>query len=546
MNQRLTWTLCAVIGACVLGTAQGQAPDCEPATRACFDSRADLPIAAEPSAREGYERPTVKRYIVALAEAHDSGLSADDMLTFSGDPFNLTVAMPYENRTVKSDRDAADYLSKHNQCWFAGRVITVKQKWGLSVDGREAQSLETTLADCTPEQIAASGLYDPLRLHPHASGVHKTIIQPSRPSTGRRALAVALAEIGRRKLPILESFGVTIVKLRLTGARDRGRAWSKRAAPEGERQSYWKSRKSRKRMRERVGRSGTKVRKTEAIYLDANATVRPLDLVVEAVNGAMREAWGNPSSEHTNGIAARRVLMRARDAAAALLPGIEPEDVVLTSGGTEASNTILATAGRDSTLIVSAVEHPATMRPAELARRRGANLIVVPVDAQGQVDPDAFAKAAVQAATRSVYASVQWANGETGVIQAVAAISAAISAVRPDAIIHLDAAQAVGRIRTPVPREVTGCSFSGHKLPRPARNRGLGAQQRRGCEHRGAHRRWRGKSEACDPGRRTSLARPVSEQHWRPGRQASKKPSSECARYEMRSRLEFSRLYRRR
>ncbi len=220
-------------------------------------------------------------------------------------------------------------------------------------------------------------------------------------------------------------------------------------------------------MRERVEHSATKARKTEAIYLDANATVRPLDLVVEAVNGAMREAWGNPSSEHTNGIAARRVLMRARDAAAALLPGIEPEDVVLTSGGTEASNTILATAGRDSTLIVSAVEHPATMRPAELARRRGANLIVVPVDAQGQVDPDAFAKAAVQAATRSVYASVQWANGETGVIQAVAAISAAISAVRPDAIIHLDAAQALGRIRTPVPREVTGCSFSGHKLHGP-------------------------------------------------------------------------------
>ena len=224
MNQRLTWTLCAVIGACVLGTAQGQAPDCEPATRACFDIRADLPITAEPSAREGYERPTVNRYIVALAEAHDSGLSADDMLTFSGDPFNLTVAMPYENRTVKSDRDAADYLSKHNQCWFAGRVITVKQKWGLSVDGREAQSLETTLADCTPEQIAASGLYDPLKLHPHPSGVHKTIIQRSRPSTGRRALAVALAEIGRRKLPILESFGVTIVKLRLTGARERERS----------------------------------------------------------------------------------------------------------------------------------------------------------------------------------------------------------------------------------------------------------------------------------------------------------------------------------
>ena len=196
MNRRRTWTLCAVIGASALGAAHGQAPDCDSATRACFDIRVDLPIAAEPSPREGYEWPTVNRYqsqeleiyrqlrmdqtpytcatiggeeglsnrdeqegtdvehIVALAEAHDSGLSADDMVTFSGDPFNLTVAMPYENRTVKNDRDAADYLPEHNQCWFAARVIAVKQRWGLSVDEREAQFLKTALAGCTPEQIA--------------------------------------------------------------------------------------------------------------------------------------------------------------------------------------------------------------------------------------------------------------------------------------------------------------------------------------------------------------------------------------------------------
>ena len=213
--------------------------------------------------------------------------------------------------------------------------------------------------------------------------------------------------------------------------------------------------------------NAAEVGERDVIYLDANATVRPLNCVVEAVTGAMREAWGNPSSEHANGIAARRVLVRARDAAAKLLPGIDPEDVVLTSGGTEASNTALAAAGPDCTLIVTAVEHPATIQPAERARSRGANLIVVPVDAKGQTDPDAFAQAVVRAPTRSVYASVQWANGETGVIQPIAAISAAIHAVRPDAIIHLDAAQAVGRIRTAVPQQVTACSFSGHKLHGP-------------------------------------------------------------------------------
>ena len=208
-------------------------------------------------------------------------------------------------------------------------------------------------------------------------------------------------------------------------------------------------------------------RDTKEIYLDANATVRPLDCVVEAVTAAMREAWGNASSEHANGVEARKVLVRARDATAALIPGIEPENVVLTSGGTEASNTILGAAGADSTLIVSAVEHPATMRPAERARRRGAKLIVVPVDAQGQTDPEEFAQAIARSSTSSVYTSVQWANGETGVVQPVAAISAAIHAVRPDAIIHVDAAQAVGRICTPAPHGVTGFSFSGHKLHGP-------------------------------------------------------------------------------
>ena len=196
MSQRLISAVIALFGASLLGVVHGQTPSCDPLTRACFDIRVDLPITAEPSPREGYERPTVNRYqsqevefyrqlrmdqtpytcseiggeeglsdrdddevtevahIVALAEARDSGLSADDMVTFSGDPLNLTLAMPLENGTVKGDRDAAGYLPANNQCWFAARVIAVKQRWGLSVDEREAQFLKTALTGCTAEQIA--------------------------------------------------------------------------------------------------------------------------------------------------------------------------------------------------------------------------------------------------------------------------------------------------------------------------------------------------------------------------------------------------------
>lgn len=217
----------------------------------------------------------------------------------------------------------------------------------------------------------------------------------------------------------------------------------------------------------KASRSSPNLADTEEIYLDANATVRPLDSVVTAVVAAMRGSWGNPSSEHGTGIAARSILEQARDATSLLLEGIEPDNVVLTSGGTEGSNTVLGSAEEESTIIVTAVEHPATMMPAERARRRGARLVVIPVGVNGQADPEAFRRAAAQVTTTQFYVSVQWANGETGVIQPVAAIAEAVCSSRPDAFLHVDAAQAVGRIHTPVFDAATAFTFSGHKIHGP-------------------------------------------------------------------------------
>ena len=138
-------------------------------------------------ARTGYERPTTNRYqrhertvyrelgmdrtpytctaiggdltrvdvehIVALSEAHDSGLAPSQMLAFSGDPLNLTVAAPRENRHVKSDKDAAGYLPPRNRCWFAGRVLDIKSRWGLTVDAAEATALLGALAGCDPRTM---------------------------------------------------------------------------------------------------------------------------------------------------------------------------------------------------------------------------------------------------------------------------------------------------------------------------------------------------------------------------------------------------------
>ena len=203
------------------------------------------------------------------------------------------------------------------------------------------------------------------------------------------------------------------------------------------------------------------------IYLDANATVRPLDSVVSAVATAMRDTWGNPSSAHRCGPSARRVLERTRDATSALLVGIDPENVVLTSGGTEGSNAILSSAAHnDTTIVISAIEHPATRIPAERATEAGASLVVIPVDSTGQADPAEFGNAVSEATSPNVLVSIQWANGETGVVQPIQEIVQAVRSARPDSFIHVDAAQAVGRLPTPT-EGISALTFSGHKLHGP-------------------------------------------------------------------------------
>ena len=91
-------------------------------------------------------------HIVARSEAHDSGLCAPDAATkrrFASDLLNLTLASPSVNRSQKSDKDAADWLPDLNQCWFANRVVEVRQQYTLTIDPSERDVLESILAGCT-------------------------------------------------------------------------------------------------------------------------------------------------------------------------------------------------------------------------------------------------------------------------------------------------------------------------------------------------------------------------------------------------------------
>jgi len=106
-----------------------------PYTGRCFASRYETDI----------------EHIVARSEAHDSGLcsaSQEIRRQFSSDLLNLTLSSPQVNRHQKAAHDAADWLPVLNQCWFAGTVVAVKQKYGLSVDRREAEVLERILSAC--------------------------------------------------------------------------------------------------------------------------------------------------------------------------------------------------------------------------------------------------------------------------------------------------------------------------------------------------------------------------------------------------------------
>ena len=101
-------------------------------------------------------RETDIEHMVATSEAHDSGLCAADAGTkrrFASDLLNLTLAAPAVNRHQKSGKDAGEWMPRMNRCWFAGRVVVVKRKYGLSVDAREARALEGVLSGCSSTKM---------------------------------------------------------------------------------------------------------------------------------------------------------------------------------------------------------------------------------------------------------------------------------------------------------------------------------------------------------------------------------------------------------
>ena len=210
---------------------------------------------------------------------------------------------------------------------------------------------------------------------------------------------------------------------------------------------------------------------SENLYLDHNATTPVLAEVLAAMLPYFGDRFGNPSSSHTFGREARAAIDTARAQVASLL-GSEADEIIFTSGGTEANN--LAILGAAAVrpyrhhVVTSVVEHPATARCVEKLERERSKVIRLGVDGQGRVRAGSATEAIND---ETLLVTLMHANNETGAVQPVRA--AAEAAHAHGALAHTDAAQSAGKIPVRV-RElgVDLCSIAGHKLYAP---KGVGA-----------------------------------------------------------------------
>jgi cysteine desulfurase len=216
----------------------------------------------------------------------------------------------------------------------------------------------------------------------------------------------------------------------------------------------------------------------DLIYLDNNATTPALPAVWEAMRPYLADVHGNPASAHRAGRRARQALEDARERVAALL-GARPDEVIFTSGGTEANNLAVFGLAGDPPghVIASPVEHPSVAEPLNRLKETGFHVNFLPVDRTGVVRVEALADL-LRPETRLV--TVMLANNETGAVQPIAdcrlqiADWASRSAIcNLQSAIHCDAVQAVGRVPVRFGElGVTSLSLSAHKFHGP---RGIGA-----------------------------------------------------------------------
>ena len=205
------------------------------------------------------------------------------------------------------------------------------------------------------------------------------------------------------------------------------------------------------------------------IYFDNSSTTKPSAACVAAIDRALTETWGNPSSLHKMGVDAEKELDETRCAAASVL-GCDEREIYFTSGGTEANNTAILGAARarkkrGHRIVVSAVEHHSVLECFELLESEGFEVIKIMPESDGSISEDAITDAIN---SDTVLVSIMLVNNETGAIFPVRAARKALDSFGGVGLLHVDAVQAFGKLdASPKRLGADLMSLSGHKIHGP-------------------------------------------------------------------------------